>query len=421
MEAMNAHAAIRSVCLLAPAGVVLGLWMWHRPRGREAAAAILATLWQVPALLLLDLAAREFGCWSYEAEGALLLGMPADLLFGWALLWGAIPALAFPRLPLIVVAAVVLSIDAMTMPLLDPVVRLGPFWLAADVAGILLCLFPAQWLARWTSNDSHLSRRVALQVAGFSGIALVVLPATVAGQLGIAFTKLLQSFWWTDLLAVPALLGIAAAQEFAERGAGTPVPLDPARRLISSGPYAYVRNPMQLSMTIVLPVFLIPLGWLPALAAFVILFAYSEGFARQDEDTDHRERFSIEWKQYSGQVRRWWPRWRPMTSAQPARLYVAQSCQSCRPVGEWIMRQRPTALIVTPAESHPGRLKRITYESGDGYSASGIVALAHSLEHLHLGWAIAAWTVRLPWICNCLQVLADACGEMDTRLCNSEL
>jgi hypothetical protein len=189
------------------------------------------------------------------------------------------------------------------MPLLYPVVRLGPCWLAADAAGILLFLIPARWLARWTRNSAHLGRRVALQAAGFSGLALVILPATVAEQLGLPYAKLLQTFWWTDLLAVPAVLGIAAAQEFAERGQGTPVPLDP-----------------------------------------------------------------------------------------------------------------PAGLLVAPAESHPEKLTRITYESGDGFAASGVLALMHALAHIHLGWAIAAWTARLPLIRICLQVLTDACGATENGL-----
>ena len=40
-------------------------------------------------------------------------------------------------------------------------------------------------------------------------------------------------------------MGLSALQEFALRGKGTPFPLDPPLKLVTTGPYAYVSNPMQ--------------------------------------------------------------------------------------------------------------------------------------------------------------------------------
>jgi protein-S-isoprenylcysteine O-methyltransferase Ste14 len=71
---------------------------------------------------------------------------------------------------------------------------------------------------------------------------------------------------WAPLLAAPewakqvalqvvlllALPGVSAVLEFAERGGGTPIPFDPPVRLVTSGVYRYVANPMQLSCTLVL-------------------------------------------------------------------------------------------------------------------------------------------------------------------------
>src|SRR5919109_1195326 len=74
------------------------LWLWRRPSLVERAGILLACIWNLDALLLVHRAASHFGWWTFQAERGLFLGLPVDLYLGWALLWGAIPALAFPRL-----------------------------------------------------------------------------------------------------------------------------------------------------------------------------------------------------------------------------------------------------------------------------------------------------------------------------------
>ena len=68
-------------------------------------------------------------------------------------------------------------------------------------------------------------------------------------------------------------------------------------------------------------------------------------------------------------------------------------------------------LRLRAAEDWAGpELRRITYVGPDGSTASGIAAAAHALEHLHLGWAIAGWVLRLPNVDLLVQTIADAVG-----------
>ena len=172
------------------------------------------------------------------------------------------------------------------------------------------------------------------------------------------------------------------------------MPFDPPRRLVTSGLYAYVRNPMQLSAVVLL--FLLGLvlrnPWLSA--AGVMAHVYSAGLAGWDEDEDLRERFGEPWIAYRRGVRAWVPRfrpWHPPRSCAPAHLYVAEGCGMCREVGRWFEQRGARQLAIVPAESHPsGALTRITYEPGDGIrAATGVEAVARALEHIHLGWALA--------------------------------
>src|SRR5215208_6170063 len=140
---MHDPALIRTVGLFGPllAGTIC--YLSGRPIRGVDAGAVLSSLWNLPALLLLHALAQRFDWWSYDAEGGLLMGMPVDLYLGWAVLWGAIPCLAFPYLRLGWVMLVMLSVDLLFMPLATPVVRLGDAWLFGEAAGLVLCLAPA--------------------------------------------------------------------------------------------------------------------------------------------------------------------------------------------------------------------------------------------------------------------------------------
>ncbi len=144
-----------------------------------------------------------------------------------------------------------------------------------------------------------------------------------------------------QVLALPAIVGLTAVQEFVARGGGTPVPFDPPRRLVTTGVYAYVRNPMQLSAVVLLFLlgFVLRNPWVSA--AGVMAHLYSAGLAGWDEDEDLRRRFGEDWLAYRRGVRRWVPRFRPWhpPDRPPARLFVAEGCGMCRDVGRWFARR----------------------------------------------------------------------------------
>jgi protein-S-isoprenylcysteine O-methyltransferase Ste14 len=285
-------------------------------------------------------------------------------------------------------------------------------------------LIPGLCLARWTMRDERLPERAVLQVVAFSGITLFVLPAIVFQAADVDWTRpFARPAWQISLivhcLAIPAVVGLSAVQEFVTRGGGTPVPYDPPRRLVTTGIYAYVRNPMQLSAVVLL----VLLGlasksfWLAA--AGIMAHIYSAGLAGWDEDGDLTARFGSAWLVYRRDVRAWWPRFRPWRpDDRHDLLYVAESCGMCSETGRWFQRRGGRGLSIVPAETHrSGALTRVTYESADGtYSASGIEAIARALEHLHLGWALVACALRLPFIRPLVQILVDASGGGPRRI-----
>jgi protein-S-isoprenylcysteine O-methyltransferase Ste14 len=103
------------------------------------------------------------------------------------------------------------------------------------------------------------------------------------------------------------LLG-ACIWEFARSGRGTLAPVDPPRELVVRGLYRYVRNPMYLSVTlIVLGEFL--LTWSrPLLIYWVIWFTAANLFVIGYEEPTLRRRFGVAYDRYREEVGRWLPR-----------------------------------------------------------------------------------------------------------------
>ncbi|GAA0933211.1 methyltransferase family protein [Nonomuraea longicatena] len=364
--------------------------------GRRIGAAVLATAWNLLALVPVNLA----GWWTFDVQGAAIAGLPVDLMLGWALLWGALPALAAPLAPIPLTAAALAWLDLAVMPLAHPVVRLGEDWLLGETVAVAVALVPGLLLTRWTVASTRLPLRALFQIVLAAGYGLAA---------PVAWTGLWERPAWAlaliaQLLAVPSALGLAAVREFAARGGGTPFPYDPPRRLVTGGPYAYVRNPMQVAMTacyLVMAVLDVRL-----LAAAAVAVAYGAGLAAWHEGEQLSRAHGRSWHRYRSRVRAWLPRLRPETPH--ATVYVDLSCGMCTEVGSWIGAKRPVALTVADAADLPEMPRRLTYEREDGARAAGVAALAHVLTHIHLGWALLGWLLLVPGVTGFAQLCTDA-------------
>ena len=170
---------------------------------------------------------------------------------------------------------------------------------------------------------------------------------------------------------------------------------------MTTGLYAYIRNPMQVSAVLLLCLLGLALQNVWLAGAGIMAHRDQARLAGWDEDDDLRKRFGSAGttgrRRSAGHGGRESGRG-TATRIEPDQLYVAESCGICSEVGWWFRRHGARGLEIVPAEQHPSRaLTRITYESSDGaYTASGIEAVAQALEHVHMGWASVACALRLP-------------------------
>ena len=173
--------------------------------------------------------------------------------------------------------------------------------------------------------DGVSARRTKAAVG--TALFLAVAPGTLAGLV----PWLLSGWRWA-----PPLFGIEASRwvggaliaagvpvlidsfvRFAREGLGTPAPIYPTDRLIVSGFYRHVRNPMYVAVTAVILGQGLLLG-VPGLLLYgAIAWLGFHLFVLFHEEPALRARYGAQFDAYCAAVRRWLPRLTPHRESSP--------------------------------------------------------------------------------------------------------
>jgi protein-S-isoprenylcysteine O-methyltransferase Ste14 len=95
--------------------------------------------------------------------------------------------------------------------------------------------------------------------------------------------------------------------DFTYRGRGTPLPTDPPRELVVSGLYRYVRNPIYVSVILILLGHFIWFGYWSLLLYAGLAFVGTHLFVTFYEEPSLRKRFGRAYEDYLSKVPRWLP------------------------------------------------------------------------------------------------------------------
>jgi protein-S-isoprenylcysteine O-methyltransferase Ste14 len=117
-------------------------------------------------------------------------------------------------------------------------------------------------------------------------------------------------------VALGAVLLGACIWEFARSGRGTLAPVDPPRKLVVRGLYRYVRNPMYLSVTLILLGELLLTGSRPLLVYWALWFVGVNLFVIGYEEPTLRRRFGAAYERYTQRVGRWLPGFTAVTAEE---------------------------------------------------------------------------------------------------------
>jgi protein-S-isoprenylcysteine O-methyltransferase Ste14 len=151
-----------------------------------------------------------------------------------------------------------------------------------------------------------------------SAIFLVIAPGVIAGLIpwlisgwheepplfGVPATRFIGVIF--VLLGIPVLLDSFA--RFAIEGLGTPAPIFPTRTLVVRGFYRYVRNPMYVSVILILFGQGLFFGDLRLIAYGLFLWLVTHLFVVVYEEPTLRKSFGAQYERYCASVPRWIPR-----------------------------------------------------------------------------------------------------------------
>ncbi|GMU67439.1 MAG: hypothetical protein AMXMBFR36_37130 [Acidobacteriota bacterium] len=198
---------------------------------------------------------------------------------------------------------------------------LGALLMAAATLGSALAAWSLDWhpdrpfrVAAKSSRGADLAK-TGIETVVLWGLFLGIFPILIAAterELGwdLLLPASTRPLGWA-LFAAASALGLWSGWTMTVAGEGTPLPRDTARRLVVSGPYRWVRNPMTLAgLAQAIGVGAILGSWGVVLYALVGAAVWNH-FARPAEERDLAERFGEPYERYRATIPCWRPARRP--------------------------------------------------------------------------------------------------------------
>lgn len=373
--------------------VIILVWK-KRSSHRTLVGTFFAFLYGAGTTFITHQIAIYFGWWTYGGDTLMLMGFPVDIWLGGALLFGPVLNLAFPTTTPLYLVLPVIGLHGVVISSIEPLVYAGNGWFLGTLLVFIVAHVPAIYLARWTNYNRLLPLRALLLAIGFGFVAFAVLPSVVMTAMGGEW-QIQNIPIWRAIIGLPVLglcfvMGLSAVQMFVVHGEGTPIPLDNTKRLVRTGIYAYIVNPMQLCSAAAWVVigFLISSIWVACAALMAWVFVV--GMVRWHHRHDLLVRFPDGWPEYRANVPEWIPRWRPWVQ-ESATLTYNQDNKIHVKLVEFLKAHEVLAL------NYQGYTDgKLDYqEPNETQTFIGLSAIAKSLNHINFFWCLFGATLLI--------------------------
>jgi len=154
--------------------------------------------------------------------------------------------------------------------------------------------------------------RALLYLGIVGGSWLLLLPLAILtvekGRLAIPLRRKPWVLCGAAAGAAGAALGPVSGYYLITRGRGTPLPLDPTRELVASGPYRVVRNPQAIAMTLMVVGEVLAVRSRRLWLLVPLTLVYLEVLAGPWEERQLHARHGRQYLAYKRRVRKWIPR-----------------------------------------------------------------------------------------------------------------
>lgn len=141
------------------------------------------------------------------------------------------------------------------------------------------------------------------------GVVAGLIPRAITGWEGESSTPVQVGGWALVLVGFSVLL--AAFARFALQGRGTPAPVAPTERLVVTGSYRYVRNPMYLAVVAIIAGQAAILGSFGLVLYGAVIWATVAAFVVAYEQPALGRQFGAQYQDYLDSVPGWVPRLTP--------------------------------------------------------------------------------------------------------------
>jgi protein-S-isoprenylcysteine O-methyltransferase Ste14 len=116
------------------------------------------------------------------------------------------------------------------------------------------------------------------------------------------------SFFAIPLWLIGSLTVLWCFWAFTFKGRGTPVPIDPPKELVLTGPYRYVRNPIYMGVLAIFLGHFLWFGYWALLMYMVFAFIGVHLFVLLYEEPTLKKKFGAAYEEYLKRVPRWIPK-----------------------------------------------------------------------------------------------------------------